>query len=146
MEGFVLPKTASLAKVIAHLKTKETIMKFAKYVLIPALATVALSAAATTYVFVPANDRVSTKLCVAAGNNKVSTYKHVEDMSRLSSRYITNKMTCNDQDIVSFSTRYGAMKTAAYINRHNKHRVTISDLASAAKQNNSDEVIFVTVE
>ena len=121
-------------------------MKITKYLLIPALATVALSAAATTYVFVPANDRISTKLCVAAANNKVSTYRNVEDMSRLSSQFITNKMTCNDQDIVSFSAKYGAMKTAAYIDRHNKHRVTITDLASAIKPKNSDEVIFVTVE
>ncbi|NRA84252.1 MAG: hypothetical protein HRU22_10955 [Gammaproteobacteria bacterium] len=47
---------------------------------------------------------------------------------------------------VSFSAKYGAMKTAAYIDRHNKHRVTITDIASAIKPKNSDEVIFVTVE
>lgn len=124
-------------------------MKITKLLLIPIVAVAAslsFSANATTYKFVAANNDIGTQLCVTAANNRLYAYKRLAEMSRVKPTYIANKMTCNDQKVVAFLTRYNALKTAAFINRSSKHRVKIIDLAAGSAQpEKSDKVVIVTV-
>mgnify|MGYP000527461510 CR=1 FL=1 len=124
-------------------------MKTATTLLLTAATAFAFSASAATYKFVATNDRPGTLLCVSAAENNLLSYKGMSKRYRISQRYVANNLTCNGENIATFAATYGATKTAAYINRYHKGKVSITDIAKASQDRDKnaaeDEVIVVMV-
>ncbi|WDE13473.1 DUF3718 domain-containing protein [Thalassomonas haliotis] len=119
-------------------------------VLLTAAAAFAFSANAATYKFVAANNLPGTKLCISAVKNDLIGYKDMAKRYHVRHKYIANNVTCNGEEIASFAAAYGATRTAEYINRFHKGKVSIIDIAKAAKDKqqaagDEQEVILVMV-
>jgi|GEM_PF-654626 len=137
-------------------------MKFLKSTLVmTSIASILLmsNAQAVTYKFIAADDSRETKLCVLAGSNEVRKLKkQVRNFPRFNrripnTRFIANKVKCNDMFMTSFASRYNADNVANYLDRYtypkNKKidtNVTIKDMASLSmNQDTPDKVINVYV-
>ena len=128
-------------------------MKNLKTLLLATIATVALPLSAAQYVFVPGNDRLETKICIAVAENKLIEYKH--KVRFLSTKRIpiyktvANTLRCNDKSLVNFALKYDADRTAAFISRSLDHEVIIrreiSAAGESAKSATEDKIIYVTV-
>lgn len=80
---------------------------FTKTIVIAALTFSSIGFASATTEFVPADDYVTTKLClVASQGNKAKLSRTIKD-SGLSKRYVAQNVKCNEQNIVAFVEQYG---------------------------------------
>ena len=128
-------------------------MKNLKTLLLATAATVALPLSAAQYVFVPGNDRLETKICIAVAENNLIKYKHKVRLLSTKRRpdydVVANTLQCNDQSLASFALKYEADRTAAFISRSLEHEVIIRREISEAKESSKsladDEIIYVTV-
>ncbi|MGV2873913.1 DUF3718 domain-containing protein [Colwellia sp. E150_009] len=82
---------------------------------------------------VTADDYVTSKICVAAaGESKIKLRNVIKD-SGLSKRFVVNKVTCNDQNILEFVQEYGdkpeVMLNVLTKGKYNA-KVNITDLAA----------------
>ena len=81
------------------------------------------NAQAVTYKFIAADDSRETKLCVLAGSNEVKKLKkQARNFPRFNrvipnTRFIANKVKCNDMFMTSFASRYNADNVANYLDR-----------------------------
>ncbi|MEP1742448.1 MAG: DUF3718 domain-containing protein [Kangiellaceae bacterium] len=130
-------------------------MKKIKYLLLATIAASVLPLSAAQYVFVPANDRIETQICIAAAENKLSKFKHkAKALSRDSGVYrtIAKKLTCNEQPIADFAFQYDANKTVKFLDRFTGHDVKIRREISENKkrleenETNPERIVYVTVE
>ncbi len=56
---------------------------------------------------VPTDNEAGTKLCIAATTGSVIKMNKAMKSSKVTKRYVTDKMTCNGQDMVAFVEQYG---------------------------------------
>jgi len=82
---------------------------------------------------VAADDNITSRICVAAaGESKIQLHKVIKE-SGLSKKYIAEKVTCNNQNILSFVQEFGddpeKMNNALTNGRFNT-QVNITDLAA----------------
>lgn len=68
-------------------------------------ATIAFAQAHTEVV--AADSEAGTKLCVTAANGSTLQMGKAIKSAKISKRYITNEMTCNDQNIIAFIEAHG---------------------------------------
>ncbi|WP_281556811.1 DUF3718 domain-containing protein [Thalassomonas sp. RHCl1] len=125
-------------------------MKSVITVLLTAATAFAFSANAATYKFVAANNLPGTQICVSAAKNDLIGYKDMAKRYGVRHKYIANNLTCNGEEIARFAAAYGATRTADYINRFHKGKVSIIDIAKAAQEKqqaagDDQEVILVMV-
>jgi len=128
-------------------------MKSLKTLLFAVVAIVALPVSAAQYVFVPGNDSLETKICIAAAENNLMRYKHkvrlLSTKKTPTYRVVANTLRCNDTSLAKFALKYDADKTAAFIGRYVDHEVIIRREISAASESSEsvadDEIIYVTV-
>lgn len=130
-------------------------MKNLKPFLLASLAVAVLPLSAAQYVFVPGNDRLETKVCIAAAENNLSKYKSrvrlLSNQKKPQYRVVARKLTCNDQNLASFARQYNADETASFISRYSNHEVIIRREISHINEQlitpelDSDKVIYVTV-
>jgi hypothetical protein len=130
-------------------------MKNLKSITLAIVATVALPLSATQYVFVPGDNSLGTKICIAAAENNLPKYKRQVRLTSVKKvpdyRIIANTLTCNDQNLARFAMQYQANKTAAFINRYSEHEVIIrrevSDASNVLESvvEDDDKIVYVTV-
>lgn len=82
---------------------------------------------------VATDDYVTTKICVAAAGESRIQLRHVIADSGLNKRFVVNKVTCNDQNILEFVQEYGdkpdEMVNVLTNGKYNTN-VNITDLAA----------------
>ncbi|MCE9686475.1 DUF3718 domain-containing protein [Shewanella sp. AS16] len=112
----------------------------------------AIDTQAENYVFVAANHKPETKICVSAGSNQQPKLRLQMNAYSPLLRFTTNNIICNDMSLTQFAYRYGAMDSYAYLNRYTrsynkvKERVTIHDIAAVPGHKADDnETVFVYV-
>jgi hypothetical protein len=130
-------------------------MKKFKYLLLATIAASALPISAAQYKFIPANDRVETKICIAAAENNLAKFKsQAMALSRNVGVYrtIAKKLTCNDKTIADFAYQYDANKTLKFLDRFSQHSVDIRREISEhrklqqANENDKQRIVYITVE
>ncbi|TQV87811.1 DUF3718 domain-containing protein [Aliikangiella coralliicola] len=115
-----------------YINPEEKMMKLVKLALASVAAVMSLSASATNYVFVAGNDTAETRICVAAVQNDLLSYRQevkkftgASPNSNRQHTLIANKLNCNDKNVALFARKYGAEKTANFITRYLRKTVSI---------------------
>lgn len=108
--------------------TKTTLIALATT--IPALAFCLPSQATTT----PFIDSALVKVCKAAQSNKILELKSTIKSYHLQEKTVALKVMCNGDDIIAFSEKNGATKTAAKLQK-SIGDVSITDVAATDKIN-----------
>lgn len=57
---------------------------------------------------IPTDNEAGTKLCLTATTGSVLKMNKAMKLSKVTKRYVTEKVTCNGQDMVAFVEQYGA--------------------------------------
>jgi hypothetical protein len=76
-----------------------------------AITTLTLSSiglASASNVIVPADNYVTTKLCIVASEGSKSKLSHAIKEAGLSKHYVTTNVKCNELNLVSFIEKYGS--------------------------------------
>tara|TARA_R110001592_G_scaffold277049_1_gene544129 strand:+ start:294 stop:632 length:339 start_codon:yes stop_codon:yes gene_type:complete len=85
--------------------------KLTKIIAAATLSFTVLGAAHASPEFVPTDDQAGTKLCVTATTGNIFKMHKAMKANKLTKRYVTEKMTCNGQNIVAFIEQYGDKST-----------------------------------
>ena len=80
---------------------------FTKIIATATLTLSAISMASASAVFLPADDYVTSKLCVVATEGNKSKLNRALKNSGLSKRYLVMNVKCNNQDLLSFIEQNG---------------------------------------
>lgn len=81
--------------------------KLTKIITAAALSFAVLGAAHAGTELVPADNEAGSKLCITATTGNVFKMHKALKENKLTKRYVTDKVTCNGQNIVAFIEQYG---------------------------------------
>lgn len=105
---------------------------------------------AVQYKFVAMDSSVATKMCITSAMNDLRKLKtQVKIFERNNKRGVANGYVCNDMSIAQFSSKYGAYKTASYLNKFardkNKANLTSVEIRDLSASVNPNKPIVVYV-
>ena len=130
-------------------------MKMLKPVCLIIASSFALSASASEYNFVAADNTIGTKLCMSAVTNDVKELRQLANKVERNTKIINQKVkviarnqNCNGENIVHFASKFGAKDTtklmAKYLTPSVTVREEIAQNLEAAKQQSEGKTIVIS--